>query len=39
MTLDAAERARKVRDGHAAAQMQAVEHMTKKYEAELRGKK
>ena len=38
-TLDAAERARKTREGHAAAQMQAVEHMTKKYEAELRGKK
>ncbi len=33
--LDAASRARKVREGHAAKQMEAVEHMTMKYQAEV----
>ncbi|MGV9711587.1 LLM class flavin-dependent oxidoreductase [Gordonia sp. NPDC003424] len=36
--LDAATRAREVREGHAAKQMEAVEHMTKKYEAEVAAK-
>ncbi|WP_326835305.1 LLM class flavin-dependent oxidoreductase [Amycolatopsis rhabdoformis] len=33
-TLDAAARAREVREGHAQAQLQAVAHMTEKYEQE-----
>ncbi|GAB93832.1 LLM class flavin-dependent oxidoreductase [Gordonia rhizosphera] len=33
--LDAASRARQVREGHAAKQMEAVEHMTMKYQAEV----
>ncbi len=33
-TLDAAARAGQVREGLAQSQLQAVEHMTKKYESE-----
>jgi limonene 1,2-monooxygenase len=36
-TLDAADRAARVREGHAQAQLDAVEHMTRKYEAERAG--
>ena len=35
-TLDAAARAGQVREGLAQSQLQAVEHMTKKYETEKR---
>lgn len=37
-TLDAAERARALREGYAAKQLDAVDHMTKKYERELADK-